>query len=383
MNLTHIPTDCPSNTTDLYLSNNNLEIISKKAFTKYTQLRYPDISDCNVTSIDKSAFDNLAHLKELSLFDNPMKSFQRNIFVPLDELQVFYISHDLLSTYPRESWSDFLNITKVLSYGGPSNGSFADIFSVMNNLKYLHSDIQIHVLRNCTFHAFGKTPLKYLEIKGKLMTIEKDTFSPLGCLSSLVIPNARFLKLSNTLPALHVFENRQMDELKFNNNFRVHVIELLFPSTIEILNISCIQIVGNSINSPTLKGIKDLQELDLAYSLLFDCNYDLYGLQYVKVLNVSHFKCSLLNHQFLQSDVNLEQLIMQSSSLSIELYDDDQSAFHYGLTDRGDVLAGEQTEIPQCVLQMMSLDGNDHILKTDRLNENNIFWKCLDQAMKR
>ncbi|VDI78666.1 Hypothetical predicted protein [Mytilus galloprovincialis] len=42
-----------------------------------------------------------------------------------------------------------------------------------------------------------------------------------------------------------------------------------------------------------------------------------------------------------------------------------------------------KTEIPQCVLQMMSLDANDHIRKTDTLNENNIFWKCLDQAMKR
>ncbi|XP_071147390.1 single Ig IL-1-related receptor-like [Mytilus edulis] len=42
-----------------------------------------------------------------------------------------------------------------------------------------------------------------------------------------------------------------------------------------------------------------------------------------------------------------------------------------------------KTEIPQCVLQMVSLEANDHIRKTDTLNENNIFWKCLDQAMKR
>ncbi|CAC5361301.1 SIGIRR [Mytilus coruscus] len=42
-----------------------------------------------------------------------------------------------------------------------------------------------------------------------------------------------------------------------------------------------------------------------------------------------------------------------------------------------------KTEIPQCVLQMMSLDANDQIRKTDTLNENNIFGKYLDQAMKR
>ncbi|CAG2215515.1 AMIGO [Mytilus edulis] len=222
MNLTHIPTDCPSNTTNLYLSYNNLDIISRKAFTKYAELRYLDISECHITTIDQSAFDNLSHLKELSLFDNPMETFRRNIFSPLDDLEVLHISHDLLSTYPKESWSDFHNITKVFSYGGPSNRSFADIFSVMKNLKYLHSHIQIHVLRNCMFHAFAKTPLKYLETNGTIMTIEQDTFSPLAFLSSLVIPNARFLKLSNTLPALHVFKNRQMDELTLNNNFTVN-----------------------------------------------------------------------------------------------------------------------------------------------------------------
>ncbi|XP_052083074.1 toll-like receptor 4 [Mytilus californianus] len=448
-NLTFIPTDCPPNTTDLYLSNNNLNIIARKTFTKYTQLRYLDISDCNVTSIDKSAFDNLPHLKELSLVDNPMKSFQRNVFEALDELQVLHISHDLLSTYLRESWLDFLNITKVFCYGGPSNGSFAEIFSVMKNLKYLHSEIQIHVLRNCTFHAFEKTPLRYLKIKGKLMRIETDSFLPVRFLSSLVIPDARFLKLSNTLPALHVFENRQMNELDLNNNFRVHGefiittelfayignicvkklsltfngirmidavafqnmkykhclenvnlsnndfdshqlytiwyfnlfthlkrldmsninnqfnknkvkidgtgrtldktdltdnkslyiipssspqdIVLWFPLPFEFLNISCIDVIGNSINSLTLKGLKHLQLLDLAYTSLYDCNYTINGLQYVKVLNISHFKCSLLNHKLLQSGVNLEQLIMQSSSLSIGLKGDHQSMFLHGL----------------------------------------------------
>ncbi|CAC5367592.1 SIGIRR [Mytilus coruscus] len=41
-----------------------------------------------------------------------------------------------------------------------------------------------------------------------------------------------------------------------------------------------------------------------------------------------------------------------------------------------------KTQIPKCVLQMMSLNANDHIRKTDTLNENNIFRKCLDKAMK-
>ncbi|CAG2219313.1 unnamed protein product [Mytilus edulis] len=89
-------------------------------------------------------------------------------------------------------------------------------------------------------------------------------------------------------------------------------IVLWFPSTLEILNISCINVEGNPINSFTLKGIKDLQIIDLAYSSLFDCNYTINGLQNVTILNISHFKCVHLNHNLLQSAVNLEQLIMDS-----------------------------------------------------------------------
>ncbi|CAC5361304.1 AMIGO [Mytilus coruscus] len=219
-NVTFIPTECPRNTTDLLLMKNNLNSLGKETFTKYTQLRYLDISSCGISAIDKSAFEKLTHLTELSLFDNPMKTFQGNIFAPLDELQVLHISHDLLSTYPRESWSDVLNLTKMFSYGGPSNGSFARIFSAMKNLHYFQGDYEGDVIHNCTFDSFKRTPLKYLSISGSIRVIEIDTFAPLEVLSSLSIPSQEFLKLSNTLQALRVFENRQMDELDLSSNFK-------------------------------------------------------------------------------------------------------------------------------------------------------------------
>ncbi|VDI64196.1 Hypothetical predicted protein [Mytilus galloprovincialis] len=219
-NVTFIPAECPSNTTDLLLMKNNLNSLGKKIFTRYTQLRYLDISSCNISAIDKSAFEKLTLLTELNLFDNPMKTFQGNIFAPLDDLQVLHISHDLLSTYPREAWSDVLNLTKVFTYGGPSNGSFAEIFSVMKNLHYFHCDYEGYVIHNYTFDSFKRTPLKYLCINGGIREIEIDTFAPLEVLSSLSTLGQRFSKLSNTLQALRVFENRQMDELDLSDNFK-------------------------------------------------------------------------------------------------------------------------------------------------------------------
>ncbi|CAG2196225.1 unnamed protein product [Mytilus edulis] len=119
------------------------------------------------------------------------------------------------------------------------------------------------------------------------------------------------------------------DNKSFNISPSFHPpdIVLLFPSTLEILY----QRSGEPNQLPDIERNQRLQILDLAYSSLFDCNYTINGLQNVVILNISHFKCGILNNNLLQSAVNLEQLIMQSSSLSIGLNDDHHSKFLHGL----------------------------------------------------
>ncbi|CAG2252695.1 unnamed protein product [Mytilus edulis] len=174
------------------------------------------------------------------------------------------------------------------------------------------------------------------------------------CLESLNLSNNDFdFHQLLTIWYVNLFSNlRRLDMSDNNNPFNQNKVkiygikldntDLSETSTLVILNISCINVVGNPeyilyqrsrnpINCLTLKGIKDLQIIDLAYSSLFDCNYTINGLQNVDILNISHFKCGLLNHNLLQSAVNLEQLIMESSSLSIGLYDDHRSKFLSGL----------------------------------------------------
>ncbi|CAG2252683.1 ALS [Mytilus edulis] len=219
-NLTFIPTECPRNTSELYLASNDLGLLGKETFTRYTQLSFLDISDSNIPTIDQSAFNNLTQLKNLKFLNNPLKKFQSNVLAPLTELRVLSISYILLSTYPRESWSDVCRITALVCDDGPSNGTFSEIFSAMKNLNYFEVEYQSVVIHNFTFQSFKRTPLKQLNINGHLRVIEIDAFAPLELLSSLIIPNQNFLKLSKTLPALHVFQNRQMNELDLSNNFK-------------------------------------------------------------------------------------------------------------------------------------------------------------------
>ncbi|CAG2196221.1 AMIGO [Mytilus edulis] len=448
-NVTFIPAECPSNTTDLLLMKNNLNSLGKKIFTRYTQLRYLDISSCNISAIDKSAFEKLTLLTELNLFDNPMKTFQGNIFAPLDDLQVLHISHDLLSTYPREAWSDVLNLTKVFTYGGPSNGSFAEIFSVMKNLHYFHCDYEGYVIHNYTFDSFKRTPLKYLCINGGIREIEIDTSAPLEILSSLSTLGQRFSKLSNTLQALRVFENRQMDELDLSDNFKSYGEYVISADLFAYIGNICVKRLSLRDNDIRLIDASAFQKMKYRNCLE---TLDLKDLNILSFLNIRNNKIAYLTtketdvievlfeksnrtmpvllegnplvctcasldfvdwlfttkvkldsngiYSCVESDGNItinvvcNQLQIMRIRCITTFVNNEWASYeatvgieHFiGLQAKIIVISLEsitKSEIPQCVMQMVLLDANDHIRKTDTLNENNIFWKTLELAMKR
>ncbi|CAC5409377.1 unnamed protein product [Mytilus coruscus] len=428
-----IPEYCPKNTTDLLLANNNLGILRVLAFAKYTQLRYLDVSNCNITAIEKSAFGNLVFLESLNLFFNPMQMFQSNVFASIGGLRYLSIPHNLLSTYPKDSWSDLFNFTTVMTIGGPSNGIFAPVFSAMERLNYFRHfwDYDKHILHNDTFKSFKNISLKTLQLSGKLRRIEKDMHT---------------LVLSNTLLSFHVFKDRHMDvidlpsvfydygeyiitpelfqyigniclkslslrgnklklidgsaiqEMKYKNclenldlarndfdihqmmvityftlfsnlkridlfqidgnrhvkmvhykyvkrtnnlyfpdhqtkldnrsNYRKADFLLSLPDSLEFVNASFIgDHSEHSPNSLTFTGIKHMKMFDIASTTSEDCNYTIKGLENVEVLNISNFKCHVLNYTFLRSCMNLQQLIMHSSSLGIGLENDHHGVF--------------------------------------------------------
>lgn len=86
----------PQNTTDLYVFNSTINIQGNALFTGYSQVTYLDIKNSNVNLIAKPAFEYLTNLKVLDLCNNQM-----TIFIA----EVRNLSHNLLSTYQRESWS--------------------------------------------------------------------------------------------------------------------------------------------------------------------------------------------------------------------------------------------------------------------------------------
>ncbi|CAC5409370.1 unnamed protein product [Mytilus coruscus] len=114
----------------------------------------------------------------------------------------------------------------------------------------------------------------------------------------------------------------------YNSYYRISDFLISLPSSLEYFNGSFIEVrAGHSPNSITFTGIKHMKMFDIASTTLEDCNYTIKGLENVEVLNISNFKCHVLNYTFLRSCANLQQLIMHSSSLGTGLENDHQGVF--------------------------------------------------------
>lgn len=103
------------------------------------------------------------------------------------------------------------------------------------------------------------------------------------------------------------------------------------PISLEFINASFMQTTTHSPNSIDFKGSNSLQLIDFAGTSFDDCNYTMHGLQSLKILNVSNFKCDILNYRFINSCENLEELVMRNSELDVGLKYDTKGVFLKGL----------------------------------------------------
>ena len=118
------------------MTGNNLNLLDNDAIIKIPKLQYLIVENCNISKTGQTTFTKLDLLRELNINNNPLSAFQWNILKPLVTLQTLRISHDLLATYPEQSWIDLSKITHVFTNGGPTE-MFGNVFTAMESLMYL------------------------------------------------------------------------------------------------------------------------------------------------------------------------------------------------------------------------------------------------------
>ncbi|CAG2215888.1 CD282 [Mytilus edulis] len=131
-----IPSDCPSNTSYINLSDNSLAELKPCAFCQSPDVKKLNLDNCPIFRITNTSFAQLDSLRVLSFRHNSIVSFTSNVFVGLSNLRVLKIRHELLASYPEEFWSDLSNISHLYTYDGPKDERFGKFLSAMKSLIY-------------------------------------------------------------------------------------------------------------------------------------------------------------------------------------------------------------------------------------------------------
>jgi toll-like receptor 13 len=275
-----IPRDCPGNTTQLIMTGNNLYLLDNDAFINFPKLQYLNVENCNISKTGQTPFTKLDLLRELNIKKNPLSAFQWNILKPLVTLQTLRISHDLLATYPEQSWIDLSNITHVFTIEGPTE-MFGNVFTAMESLIYLNhgkdSSCDIRILYNFTFEAFTNISIKTLIFAPscQIYSVELDAFLPLQSVSKFSISRQGKMLMSNMLPAFHVFKDHKMEEINLSGDFRSHGEFIITPRLFSYIGDICVKSIILSDNAIKLiegdallnmKYKTCLENLDLSYN---------------------------------------------------------------------------------------------------------------------
>ena len=94
MDLTEVPSNIPSNTTVLDLSNNNITVLKADSFNNLTDLRELRLSHNHLRDIQNGSFNGLVNLQILSLSFNCLTLLKPGTFSGLTSLQRLLIDHN-------------------------------------------------------------------------------------------------------------------------------------------------------------------------------------------------------------------------------------------------------------------------------------------------
>ncbi|TKS91648.1 Chondroadherin-like protein [Collichthys lucidus] len=194
-NLTEVPPTIDEITLKLDLKNNNLQELSRGAFTHTPYLTHLNLQRCNIIKVKEGAFrtlgrvvslnlaynkidilyqesfDGLSSLKELFLDHNRVEEIQPGAFTQLGFLNMLALTNNQLVYIPNMAFQGLNNIKWLrLSYNSLNNlasEAFAGLFT-LNRLSLDHNELQffptqtMNRLRELTRLEMSHNPMIYL-----------------------------------------------------------------------------------------------------------------------------------------------------------------------------------------------------------------------------
>ncbi|XP_029293951.1 chondroadherin-like protein [Cottoperca gobio] len=176
-NLTEIPPTIDEITLKLDLRNNNLQVLSRRAFILTPYLTHLNLQRCNIIKVKEGAFrtlgrlvslnlaynkidilyqesfDGLSSLKELHLDHNRVEEIQPGAFTQLGFLNMLALTHNQLVYIPNMAFQGLHNIKWLrLSYNSLNNlapEAFTGLFT-LSRLSLDHNELQFFPTQTMT-----------------------------------------------------------------------------------------------------------------------------------------------------------------------------------------------------------------------------------------
>ncbi|PAV56282.1 hypothetical protein WR25_15709 isoform A [Diploscapter pachys] len=136
--LTHIPSNLPSQTTEVRLEQNQISYIPPKAFQNLIHLKRLDLSKNSISEVAPRAFEGLKNLQSLVLYGNNLTELPSEAFSGLSNLQLLLLNANQLHCIRRGTFDPLHNLNLLSLYDNQIRSISLATFKNLTKLQTLH-----------------------------------------------------------------------------------------------------------------------------------------------------------------------------------------------------------------------------------------------------
>ncbi|OCT83661.1 leucine-rich repeat-containing protein 4C [Xenopus laevis] len=283
-NLREVPDGISTNTRQLNLHDNQIQIIKVDSFKHLRHLEVLQLSRNHIRTIEIGAFNGLANLNTLELFDNRLTTIPNGAFEYLSKLKELWLRNNPIESIPSYAFNRIPSLRR-LDLGEMKRLSYISegAFEGLSNLKYLNlgmcnlreipnltplvkldeldlSGNHLSVLRPGSFQ--GLTHLQKLWIMhSQIQVIERNAFDDLQSLVELNLAHNNLTLLPHDLfTPLHNLQRIQLHHNPWNCNCDILWLSWWLKEIVTTGSTCC----ARCSTPPNLKGTH-IAELDHNY----------------------------------------------------------------------------------------------------------------------
>ena len=298
----------------LVLESNPIESIPDFAFAGYGVYGILSLKNCSIKNVSKQAFEGLSQIIGIDLSFNLLKDLPDNVFAPINKtLQLIHVTRNNFTHLDLQPKFDGLrelthfqfNINKL----NVTDGSFS-IFP-----KLQHVDLADNCLTKIPFGLFhNNTRLQSL-------FLQRNSISKIHEASFIGMKSMKYLNISNnrltSLPSKLFIDLVNIINLNISMNHITTIDKEIFHSCSNLISVDLSYNSLQKLDHNTLNNLTSLEYLNLSFNNISYMSSQIFAkcCRHLKFLDLSGNQISTIGHQLLSSSL-LTFLSFRNNSIS-------------------------------------------------------------------